>query len=100
MAYFMNSVHWLDAITEPLEAHLDQLVQAGQFSARQTHLELRPTLKDIPIPAPAPAPKPTPAFDWKPILYAVPGVVALIVLLIFFLRSPATVTRRADHNPG
>jgi len=87
MAYFMNSVHWLDAITEPLEAHLDQLVQAVSSLLDKPVLSSGPTLKDIPIPASAPAPKPTPAFDWKPILYAVPGVVALIVLLIFLVRS-------------
>src|SRR5271156_5420603 len=28
MAFFMNSVHWLDAISEPHERHLDELVQA------------------------------------------------------------------------
>jgi hypothetical protein len=30
MAYFVNSVHWLDALTPPLEAHLQRLSEAVQ----------------------------------------------------------------------
>jgi hypothetical protein len=86
MAYFMNSVHWLDAITQPLDAHLDQLVQAVSGLLGKPVLSMGETLKDIPIPAPAQVPKPTPSFDdWKPILYIAPVAIALVLFILYLV---------------
>jgi hypothetical protein len=71
MAYFMSSVHWLDAITEPVGAHLDQLVVAVQA--------LLGSGKSQPAPIPVPVPKP---FPWKPVAIAGAIFVAFIVLAI------------------
>jgi len=75
MAFFMNSVHWLDAISEPHERYLDQLVQA-----------VSSLLGNATAPGSISPKQVKSAFDWKPICYAVPGVVALVVLLVFFLK--------------
>jgi uncharacterized membrane protein YhaH (DUF805 family) len=64
MAYFVGSVHWLDALTPPLEQHLEKLV-----SAVKACLPIGPALESIkerPIaqttgvtPEPEPTPEPT-----------------------------------------
>jgi hypothetical protein len=76
MAYFMSAVHWLDAVSEPIEEHLDQLTEAvhallGVESAPRTERK----------------PRPAPVFDWKPVIYATAAVVVILGLaaLGFFM---------------
>ena len=54
--YFIGSVHWLDAMTPPLEKHLDDLVET-----------VRKLLPPPPGPQPAPVPKPQPPVPSPPI---------------------------------
>jgi len=110
MAFFMNSVHWLDAITEPVEAHLDQMVQAVSSLLGVDG----PTLKFIPVPpaptpvpnprpTPTPLPLPKPAFDWKivgAIAVAVVMVLAVVALLFHnLLHPPAPVFNSIPTSP-
>jgi len=96
MAFFMNSVHWLDAISEPHERYLDQLVQAvGALLGKA------PEPKRVP-PAPV-RPKPLPAgFDLKTIGYgiAIAVVVLLAVLAGFWLKSSDKSTGAGTTNSG
>ncbi len=57
LAYFMSTVHWLDALTPPLEQHLQKLtesikglLQAGAAAAPPTPLAAQPT-SDAPPPS-------------------------------------------------
>jgi hypothetical protein len=75
MAFFMNSVHWLDAISEPLERHLEELVQAvsallGLESAPKSDRKKKREA----------------GFNWKPMAYAAAGVVAAGLVFFFLLR--------------
>jgi hypothetical protein len=82
MAFFMNAVHWLDAISEPQERSLEKLVQAvsallGVESAPKSDLEKE---------------KRRIGFNWKPMAYgaAAAGVLAVATgLALFFLLRPA-----------
>jgi len=54
--YFISSVHWLDAITPPLEEHLESLAS--------TILAILPERQGTEIPVPPPAPRPS--GTWPP----------------------------------
>ena len=56
LAYFMGGVHWLDALTPPLEAHIDKLV--GTVG---TLLDAQPGGRPVPPSAPVKAPPTAPA---------------------------------------
>jgi hypothetical protein len=51
--YFIGSIHWLDAMTPPLEKHLDELVET-----------IRKLLPRQPGPRPTPSPTPQPPVPW------------------------------------
>jgi hypothetical protein len=54
MEFFISGRHWLDALTPPLEAHLQEL-------AKTTKLLLsRPAPVPVPLPVPVPVPSPDP----------------------------------------
>ena len=94
--YFIGNVHWLDALTPPLEVHLKKLTANVQTllarSAQGTEVRPRPPIAPpaaaAPVTAPighvaAPVPRPT----WT---YAVIGGLAVAVLvlgLLFWLKS-------------
>lgn len=75
LAYYMTSVHWLDALTPPLEQHLQTLVNSirrllgrddiGQ-KPRLTVAAAKPEPPRRPPPQPAPAPKPANAVPAAP----------------------------------
>jgi hypothetical protein len=70
--YFIGSVHWLDALTPPMEQHLERLADSVERLIGEPH----PTKVPRPVPAPVPS---------KPLgMYAAAGVVALLLLLLLF----------------
>ena len=98
MAFFMNSVHWLDAISEPHERYLDQLVQAvGSLLGRAP----APAPAPFPVPKPSPPP-PAPHFDWKPMGYgiAIAVLVLLAVLAGFYLKSGSSTPLVTNSGPS
>jgi hypothetical protein len=90
--YFIGSVHWLDAMTPPMEKHLDDL-------AATVHTLLA-ALSPVPIPPPIPPPPPVPAPSSKTTLIGVVAAVVLaaIVLGVVLLRHPRT-TPDSPNNP-
>jgi hypothetical protein len=108
--YFIGSVHWLDAMTPPMEQHLDNLAATVQkllpgLAARQGQAVPpvpvpTPTPVPTPAPVPTPIPPPPPAPPSKTLLIGVAGaiVLAAIVLAVMFLRHPET-TSDSQTNP-
>lgn len=109
--YFIGSVHWLDALTPPLEKHLDELVETVQkllspptaFSA--TAMPQSPSVNPQAVRpsthAAAPSATPSNKF-WIGIATAV--VVAAVVLGVIFLRpkppGPIPPTVNPSPNPS
>jgi len=93
--YFIGSVHWLDALTRPLEQHLERLVQNVQtlLSRDAPVIEAR---KSSAIAAPAAAIAPSPARP--PWLYAALGIMAALVIVfavLLFARKPSKTAQIA-----
>jgi hypothetical protein len=81
MAFFMNAVHWLDAISEPQERSLEKLVQAVSALLGVESVPKKDLKKE----------KQETAFNWKPMAYgaAAAGVLVVVaVLALFFLLRP------------
>lgn len=53
LEYFIGSVHWLDALTQPIEAHLERLADSVERL-----LGAEPAKRPQPVPGPVPSPKP------------------------------------------
>ena len=96
--YFIGSVHWLDAMTPPMEKHLDALAATVQ--------RLLPAgEKRIPVPSPPPPPPPPPPVHktskalWIGIgALAVLGLIVLGVVLSPKPPAPVTPLPDAPHN--
>jgi hypothetical protein len=74
MAYYLASEHWLDAMTAPLESHIDRLVEVAQA------LLGTPPVQAAPTPAPSPAVRAPRARRRRAWWVAGAAVVALAVL--------------------
>jgi len=88
--YFIGSVHWLDAITPPLEVHLQRLAANVQtLLSRDAHAVSPATRSPIAHPAadtPAPivhAASPAPRSSWTSVLIV--GLAAVVVVLAFVI---------------
>jgi hypothetical protein len=95
--YFIGSVHWLDALTPPLETHLQRLAANVQtlLSRNSTTPETQGSSPNIRVPArPHPAaPAPNPARQSRPVWpYLVIGGLTAAVLVLGYMtyrsRSP------------
>jgi hypothetical protein len=75
--YFIGSVHWLDALTPPIEQHLEHLADSVQRL-----IDPHPT--SAPRPAPKPVRPPRPAPSKRLGMYAAAGTGALLLLLLLF----------------
>jgi hypothetical protein len=98
--YFIGSVHWLDAMTPPLDAHLQKLASNVQLllSRGAPEGEQKPVEPPKPIAAPA-------ANPWKWAVIGAVGVL-IVVLLVLWLRpgggekTPATsVSEKTGAGP-
>jgi FKBP-type peptidyl-prolyl cis-trans isomerase FklB len=118
LEYFIGSVHWLDALTQPFEMHLDKLVRAVQGVLGGTIDELSifeeapvaPVQKqESAIPAiPKPEFEPTASFPrtstaataharpdkphWLFIASAAIGLFAVALSILYFSRKPSATT--------
>ena len=93
--YFIGSVHWLDALTRPLEQHLERLVQNVQTLLSRDAAVIEPK-KSSAIAAPAPSVASSPMRP--PWLYAALGIMALLVIVfavLLFARKPSKTAQIA-----
>ena len=93
--YFIGSVHWLDALTRPLEQHLERLVENVQ-TLLSRDVPVIETRKSSAIAAPAAAIAPSPARP--PWLYAALGIMAVLVIVfavLLFARKPSKTAQIA-----
>ena len=82
LEYFISTPHWLDAITPPLETHLDYLCETARVLIDRTGDKLTAPLKPHEVPKPVPV--------WKR-RYAQLLAAAVVVLLLFLALKPASV---------
>jgi TIR domain/Sel1 repeat len=93
--YFIGSVHWLDALTRPLEQHLERLVQNVQtlLSRDAPVIEARKSSTIAAL-----APSVAPSLVRPPWLYAALGIMALLVIVfavLLFARKPSKTAQIA-----
>lgn len=68
LEYFIGGTHWLDAMTPPLERHLDRLAGTTEILLARTGADFEQTEEEAPQPpAGAPAPIPEPAVPIPPL---------------------------------
>lgn len=82
--YFIGSVHWLDAMTPPMEKHLDKLAET--VHTLLSALSQNPIPSPIPPPPPQPPPPPVLSSNKIWIGVAAAAVLAAAVLGVFLLR--------------
>lgn len=96
--YFIGSVHWLDAMTPPMEKHLDALA-----ATVQRLLPVKPEPLPVPPPIP-PKPVPTPVRGPSKALWIGISAVAVLVLIVLgfvlYPKPPAPVTTVSDAPRG
>jgi TPR repeat protein len=103
--YFIGSVHWLDALTPPLENHLERLAQNVQTLlsrdvpvierknssatvAPATFVELT-SAKSVPASAPAQGARP----PWLYVALGGMAVLAIVFAVLYFARKPSTTAQ-------
>jgi hypothetical protein len=97
MAYYLASEHWLDAMTAPLESHIDRLVKVAQALLGTPRVQAAPP----PAPAPAvPAPRSSRRRAWLVVgaavmAVAVLGAVAAVLFVPGGAPEPARVSMAA-----
>ncbi len=65
LEYFISTPHWLDALTPPMEKHLNYLGETVEVLLK------RKTAEQMILPLPSPKPKDTPALLWAAMILAV-----------------------------
>jgi len=104
LEYFIGTVHWLDALTPPLENHLRRLTDTVkallQVSPPGPGIAEKLSAPVIAAPAPAPTHRPVPA--WLPAGAAALLVVAALAAGWWFYsaKAPAPETARAPPAPS
>jgi len=76
--YFISSVHWLDAITPPLEQHLENLASTIRALLPELPHAIRPHV--VPPPSAPPSPGPTPSTGERTRKWLLPAAAAVLVL--------------------
>jgi hypothetical protein len=94
LEYFISTPHWLDAITPPLEQHLDYLAETLK---RLVHPPEKtgppppplPPPPPIPAPVPTPVPHPVPLKPWvKAAIGAGVALLFVVATLMYFFSTP------------
>jgi TIR domain len=78
--YFISSVHWLDAITPPLEEHLESLANTIRTILPEQPRVVPPVLETAPVPHHAPAVVKSPGNSTRP-KWLFPLIAAAVVVL-------------------
>jgi len=98
LAYYLASEHWLDAVTPPLEGHIDQLAQVtGGLLGRSEQHGAPPAPPPPPPPMAAPAAGP-PRTAWRPNRTMVVGAVAVLVAAVVGVVA-LVLTRSGGDGP-
>jgi TPR repeat protein len=97
--YFIGSVHWLDALTQPLEQHLQRLAQNVQtlLSRDAVVIEPKSSAPAAPMSSVASIPVP-PGSGRSPWLYVALGsmaVLAIVFAVLLFARKPSKTAQLA-----
>jgi TPR repeat protein len=103
--YFIGSVHWLDALTPPLESHLERLAQNVQtllsrdvpvIERKNSSATVAPPLsvasasaKSIPESAPTQGSRP----PWLYVALGGMAVLAIVFAVLYFARKPSTTAQ-------
>jgi hypothetical protein len=109
LEYFISTQHWLDALTPPMEQHLQYLVNTmrailaqqpdgSEASAREPQLKPQPAARAVTPPAAATPPAtaaPAPSAPGRK--FAWPGAIGLLVLAMVAATVVAVVWRRGDR---
>ncbi|MBZ5642701.1 MAG: DUF4185 domain-containing protein [Acidobacteriia bacterium] len=107
--YFIGSVHWLDALTPPLEAHLERLsanvrtllargVPVAKSNTAFGERMAAPPPQMQPMPAAAPS-RPAPPAKQPTWMYAAIGsLIAIVLVLGFVMLRSRSETPSADHS--
>jgi TPR repeat protein len=115
--YFIGSVHWLDALTQPLEQHLQRLVQNVQTLLSRDSMVIEPVKSSASAaPASAVGSMPSPALSAgaipaptapgparPPWLYVALGIMALLVVVFAVLllaRKPSKTAQVVPATPA
>jgi TPR repeat protein len=100
--YFIGSVHWLDALTQPLEQHLQRLAQNVQtlLSRDAVVIDPKPSATAAPMSSVAsiPVPPVAPGSGRSPWLYVALGsmaVLAIVFAVLLFARKPSRTAQVA-----
>jgi hypothetical protein len=104
LQYFIGSVHWLDALTPPLEQHLQQLMVTTKsiLASRPAKIDgpvMPPVPQPAPVPVPTPAPLPPPPPPQPQSLLARVAVVAVLCGLGVFVCASALL-KTLSPAPG
>jgi hypothetical protein len=105
LAYYLAKTHWLDAVTRPLEQHIDRLATTIQQISRTEPPEIsqRPPPPAAPELVP-PAPTPKPAVNRTPWVIAGVAVfcgIAMVIALLFLLLNQRKSERiDASQSPA
>jgi hypothetical protein len=110
LEYYLSGPHWLDAVTPPLENHLDQLrssmkallaLSGAEVTAKAiTAAAPRPAAPPMPPPSPPPSITAKPATNtWKWVALAAVAVAGLGSVVLFLLFSQARSKPAATMAP-
>jgi hypothetical protein len=101
--YFIGSVHWLDALTPPMEQHLDSLVSTVRklVQPRGGDDPPRPGPTPAPVPQPVPPPPaPQPIPPQPPRRKNTPPVIGLVLIVAVAAFGIYRWTSRSPDNGG
>jgi hypothetical protein len=99
LAYYLASEHWLDAITPPLEAHIDQLTRVTSgLLGRSTGPGGSPSAPPPPPPPAAPASSAPPSARRRPSRGVAIGAAAVIAAVVVGIVAMALL--RSDDDAG
>jgi hypothetical protein len=90
--YFISSAHWLDAMTPPLQAHLDRLLDTVRFLLADRRAGADAVSVGVPTPA---TPLPVPAAR-RASRVLVPVAAAIVFILLALGVAVAVVTTRSE----
>jgi hypothetical protein len=78
LEYFLGTPHWLDAITPPLDKHLEYLVQTTKTLLSQDDSAAKDVVVEVPPPPPPPPPS---LLSQRTIIIGAGGILALLIIV-------------------
>jgi hypothetical protein len=97
MEYFISAPHWLDALTGPLEEHLERLAATVEAILARGDSAAQPVGRTQPVQVTAPSPPP-PAINRQTAITRLPLALAGAALLIFALGGIWGISRLQNHG--